>query len=91
MERQLTRQGKTKEEKLTKKIFKKWRQQGGFIRFVDGNPHNCAINNLCRVSIKEAMDNIDWTVDWDMDLTEKEIKLVLNPAWRMGLIFSQNT
>ena len=70
MERQLNIKSRTKVEKLTKSILKKWNEQRHFIRFLDGNTHNCVIGNLCRVSILEAMDNIDWKVDWEMNLTE---------------------
>ena len=32
------------------------------------------------------MDHIDeWKVDWDMDLTRREIALVKDPVWRAGL------
>ena len=73
---------------LTNSILNKWNEQGGFIRFIDGNTVNCAITNLQRVSPKEAMENINsWKVDWDMELTEEEIALVNNPEWRRGLTF----
>jgi len=72
----------------TNSIIKKWQKQGTFIRFLDGNSLNCNLNNLKYVSIDDAMDHIDsWKVDWDMDLTKKEIKTVRDPAWRRGLVF----
>ena len=77
------------EDQLTKSIITKWndRGTGSFIRFLDGNTDNCSIFNLCQVSLDDTMDNIDdWKVDWDMNLTRREIELVNNPpVWRAGL------
>jgi hypothetical protein len=74
------------EDKLTDSILSKWKTHDRFIRFLDGNTNNCSINNLCQVSIEDAMDHIDeWKVDWDMDLTRSEIALVNDPVWRAGL------
>jgi hypothetical protein len=57
-----------------------------FIRFLNGNTHDCSIYNLCYVSLDDAMDHVDdWKVDWDMDLTRREIALVKDPVWRAGL------
>ena len=71
---------------MTDSILKKWRAQGSFLRFKDGDQMNCSVRNLEYVSLKDAMDNIDeWTVDWDMNLTPKEISLVKTPEWRAGL------
>ena len=51
---------------MTQRILRKWREQGQFIRFVDGNVRNCAVTNLEFVSLREAMQHVhDWKVDWD--------------------------
>ena len=76
---------------LTSSILNKWRAQSkfGFIRFVDGDTGNCAVSNLRPVSMQEAMDHVhDWKVDWDMNLTQEERALVLDDAWRAGLILN---
>ena len=55
----------------------------GFIRFLDGTTTNCKADNLLFVSLRDALDHIDeWTVDWDIDLTLKEIYLVKHASWR---------
>ena len=73
----------------TRDIIQKWLDQGGFIRFKDGNKGNCALNNLERVTFADAMQNFEiWTTDWDMNLTKKEKNLVMQENWRAGLIFS---
>ena len=42
--------------------------------------------------IEDAMKNIDtWVVDWDMNLTAKEIERVRTPEWREGLTFKVAT
>ena len=75
-------------QKLTNSILKKWREQGSFIRFLDGNTLNCSVNNLAWVSIKDAMLNFDsWRTDWDADLSKREKDLVNDPTWRSGLSF----
>jgi hypothetical protein len=74
------------EEQLTDSILSKWQNQDRFIRILDGNTNNCSIYNLCQVSLDDAMDHIDeWKVNWDMDLTRREIALVKDPVWRAGL------
>ena len=73
------------EDKLTNSILRKWRSRP-FIRFVNGNHQDCRLLNLVMVSLDDAMDHIDdWKVDWDMDLTRREIELVRDPVWRAGL------
>ena len=68
--------------------MQKWREQGCFVRFIDGDTLNCAIANLEYVSLKEAMQHIDdWKVDWDMNLSASEIELVKTQQWRDGLTF----
>lgn len=55
----------------------------GFIRFLDGTTTNCKADNLLFVSLRVELDHIDeWTVDWDIDLTLKEIYLVKHASWR---------
>ena len=72
----------------TQSILRKWREQGHFIRFVDGNVSNCAVANLQFVSQREALQQVhDWKVDWDAELSEDERALVLTPAWREHLVF----
>ena len=73
----------------TERILAKWKAQAQFIRFVDGDTGNCAISNLQRVRLSDAMEHIDeWVVDWDMDLTAEEIATVRSVQWRAGLTFS---
>lgn len=73
---------------LTDSILAKWREQGSFIRFKDGDTKNCRADNLEWVSIKDAMDNFHtWTTDWDMNLTRREKRVVETTNWRMGLRF----
>ena len=75
-------------EAMTESIIKKWKKQGNFIRFVNGDKGCSNLDNLAYVSLKDALKNIDnWVVDWDINLTEEEIKLVRTPAWREGLQF----
>ena len=75
------------ESVLTESILRKWRNQGVFYRFVDGDKKNCAAKNLKAVSLKEALVHInDWICDWDMELTDKEIMLVNNSVWRSAII-----
>ncbi len=74
--------------KITTSIIKKWRGQGMFIRFIDGNIHNCTPENLVSVSLIDAMAHVDdWVVDWDIHLTKKEINTVKDPSWQEGLMF----
>ncbi len=74
---------------ITNSIMEKWRKQGCFVRFIDGNTLNCNVTNLAWTQMKEAMEHFDdWTVDWDLHLTEEEIALVKTPEWRAGLRFT---
>ena len=74
---------------VTKRIIKKWKKQGTFVRFLNGDTMCCRLGNLAYVSLEDAMKNIDiWVVDWDMNLTEKEIERVRTPEWREGLQFN---
>ena len=66
------------------------RAQGTFIRFMDGNVQNSHVDNLVFVGLEQCMKNIStWTADWDMDLTEEEVALVRDPAWRAKLTFGK--
>jgi hypothetical protein len=72
---------------LTESILRKWREQAVFYRFVDGDKKNCKAKNLKSVNLKEALVHInDWVCDWDMELTDKEILLVNNSAWRYTIM-----
>ena len=76
----------------TTSILNKWREQGAFVAFVDGDRHNCAAANLRWVTLREAMERIDTLVcDWDDPLTPQEAALVRDPAWRAGLTFGPAT
>ena len=76
----------------TSSILAKWRKQGAFVRFLDGNTLNCAPTNLAWVQLPDAMEHInDWVVDWDLYLTKKERALVMTPEWRAGLSFKPKT
>lgn len=78
----------TNRAQLITSINKKWKAQGLFIRFRNGNTGDCSINNLCQVQIEDAMKHIDdWTVDWDLDLTQDEIAFVKEDSeWRADFI-----
>lgn len=75
--------------KLTNSILKKWKKQGSFIRFLNGDKNDLRVSNLAYVSLQEAMEHIhDWVVDWDLNLNNREKMLVLfDENWRNGLIF----
>lgn len=73
---------------LTNSILAKWRQAGHFIRHIDGNSLHNSATNLGYVTIEAAMEHFhDWRTDWDDGLTDAEVKLVMDPAWRKGLYF----
>jgi len=70
--------------KTTRSIINKWLSQferpSGFIRFLNGIKTDCHGANLEFVSLRDAMMYLEeWTVDWDMQLTSKEIDLVKDP------------
>lgn len=74
---------------LTASILRKWRAQGDFIRFLDGDVRNAAVANLQYVSLPDALAHLgEWVTDIDMELTPAERALVQDPAWRAGLRFS---
>ena len=71
----------------TNSILNKWKAQGNFIRFLDGNTQNCDVDNLKYLSFKEGMEHFDeWVFDWDINLTKQEKAHVINREWRNGLI-----
>ena len=71
-------------------ILAKWKAQRSFVRFLDGDKSNCAAANLQYISVKDGMAHFgEWVFDWDMDLTPKERKLVMDPEWRAGLTFTE--
>ena len=75
------------DDEVSKNILNKWTAQEYFIRFLDGNKQNCAVENLKCVSLKDGMEHFDeWVFDWDMNLTKKEKARVINPEWRNGVI-----
>ncbi len=70
------------EDELTNSILGKFM----FIRFLNGIHGDCRFVNLAMVPLDDAMDHFDdWEVDWDTDLTRREIELVWDPVWRAGL------
>jgi hypothetical protein len=76
---------------MTQSILDTWKAQKTFIRFRDGNTNNVAVANLVYVSLADAMAHVDgndaWKVDWDMNLTEEQRRVVMDPNWRAGLTF----
>ena len=51
-------------------------EYGFFIRFIDNNKMNPSRANLMGVSPVEAFSHPDWTVDWDIDITDKQFDYV---------------
>jgi len=73
-------------DQITQSIFRKWRAQGVFYRYLDGDRKNIIAKNLKQVSLRESLAHInDWVCDWDIELTPQEIKVVHNSAWRASL------
>jgi hypothetical protein len=63
--------------RLVKTIMGKWREQRIFVRFLNGVKIDCRAANLQQVPLLEALQHFDdWVVDWDMNLTQKELKFV---------------
>lgn len=76
---------------VSESIIRKFNTRDFFCRFKDKKTSNCAISNLEKVTLQDAMANIDnWVVDFDMDLTDLEKKTVLDPAWRSKFKFVKN-
>lgn len=68
-------------------IMRKWRKQSVFYRYKDCDKHNTAAKNLQQVTLKEALVNFSvWVCDWDLELTDTEIALVSNSAWRYAIV-----
>jgi hypothetical protein len=75
------------EDQMTISIIKKWEEQQIFVRFMNGDTTHCRAANLDVVSLKDALEHIhDWVVDWDLELTDKEIQLVQRPDWRLSFL-----
>lgn len=81
---------------IARNIRRKWHEQtkgskGYFIRFIDGNTRNCGVENLTYVSPLEAFQNITkWRVDWDMELTKKEIQFVYDNLQNFITLYTPN-
>jgi hypothetical protein len=74
--------------RLSNSIVRKWKEQGCFVQWIDGDRSNNALSNLRWMSLQGALEHIDdWQCDWDIHLTEKEIALVKSEAWRSELRF----
>jgi hypothetical protein len=72
---------------LTEQVLRKWRKQGVFYRYIDGDRRNMAAKNLKPVTLKDALVHInDWICDWDLELTDSEILLVNNSLWRCEIL-----
>lgn len=73
--------------KITNAILSKWKEQRGFIRFLDGDKANCCVANLTYISLPDALAHWDdWVFDWDMNLTFREKVCADDPEWRAGLV-----
>jgi len=71
----------------TSSILEKWRKQKFFVRFLDGDTLNGAVVNLVLVTLSDALAHDDWTVDWDVNLTNEECALVKSENWSVDLLF----
>ena len=49
---------------------------GFFIRFIDNDKMNPSRANLSALSAVEAFSHPEWTVDWDIDLSEEQFEYV---------------
>ncbi len=77
---------------LMQSVLRKWGEQGNFIRFMDGNTQNSAVNNLRFVTLRDCLQpsTVDaWRADWDMNLTKEEEEVVRNPTFRAGLLLAR--
>lgn len=82
--------GRKRWDNLTRSIMRSWARM--FTRFIDGNIQNCNLLNLSGERPDDVFvknwTNPDWRVDWDMDLSDDEVQIVLNPEWRNRLRFA---
>ena len=74
-------------------IRNKWNEntkqsKGYFLRHIDGDTLNNSLDNLQWVHPKNAMENINWCCDWDMDLTKKQIEFVKNNCHNFAILYS---
>lgn len=79
---------------MSSKILSKWYEDtkdNNFccIRFLNGDKLCCHVNNLKWVKLVDALRNPDWVVDWDIDLTKKEKKLVLDNMQNFASLFEE--
>jgi len=72
---------------ITLGIIRKWNKQKVFYHYVDNNYKNIDITNISKISLKKALENMEYRVDWDLNLTPLEIQFVKNEEWRRRLIF----
>jgi len=73
-------------EEATKRMIKSirdiWNEttkesKGLFLRHLDGNRLNNRLQNLSWVHPREAMENLDWCVDWKVGLKKRQIQFVM--------------
>lgn len=77
---------------LTTSILAKWRDQKRFVRFINKDKLDNRAENLEICSLHDAIAHFnDWIVDWDINLSPKEIELVRKAEWRAGLRFGEST
>jgi hypothetical protein len=68
--------GRQEPPQQVNEILNIWSAQKSFIRFMDGNTGNCAVSNLKYVKPVDAMNHMEWKVDWDINLSEEQIGFV---------------
>lgn len=73
---------------LRDRIFEKLRQERSFIRHVDGNVLNNAMDNLKNVGYFQAFSNPDWQVDWVCFVREKDARYVKKNMGHFAELFS---
>jgi len=78
------------------KIMGIWQKQHGghgfFIRHIDGNRANNAVYNLAFLHPCDVFAHINdgWVVDWECDLTRKQIKFVQEHAEFLNSFLNEN-
>jgi len=61
------------------RILRKWKKQCmqyGFIRHINGNTRDNMVENLQYVNYEFLFHLEEWSVDWVLDLTPREIEFV---------------
>jgi len=77
---------RTKRERLTSSILKKWRERNcWFVRFVNGDTLGCRRENLEWIHLADVLLHPEYTVDWDCGLTNQERALLEDESWVSGL------